>query len=193
MPVTSVYQLHVSLLNSDPLIWRRFLLPPNARLSRLHQVLQIVMGWENCHAHEFRSRGVRYGTPEFDEPGFPRLHDETAVPLCNLLRVAGDKLSYEYDLGDSWEHEILLEHIKAVDPSVTYPVCITGQRACPPEDSGGLPGFYHYLEVLANPAHEEHHELLNWRGPGYDPESFDVARINALLQRRSRGLRAGPA
>jgi Plasmid pRiA4b ORF-3-like protein len=151
------------------------------------------MGWENYHLHEFRSRGIRYGTPDPEEPRIPRVHDETTVSIGKLLHAAGDTLSYEYDFGDSWLHALMLEDISSAETGIIYPTCIAGERACPLEDAGGLPGFYRYLEAISDPAHEEHQDLIDWRGPGYNAEAFSVAKLNGLLQRRPRSVRAGPA
>jgi hypothetical protein len=182
-----VLQLYVYLLESEPVIWRRVLLSPTTRLPRLHTVLQAVMGWENYHLHEFRSGFERFGPPDADDGYDARLQDETTVNVGRFLKEPGDSLTYEYDLGDSWLHAVVFETWHAPVPGRLYPVCTGGAQACPPEDAGGLHGYYHYLSVIADPTHEEYEELIGWRGGGFDPNRFDLARVNAALKPKGRG------
>jgi hypothetical protein len=188
-----ILQIHVSLLESDPPIWRRVLLSSSTRLPRLHTILQVVMGWENYHLHEFRAATERYGPLGSEDPYDDRLQDEATVTVGRLLREPGDTLEYEYDFGDSWLHTLVLEKVQAPAPGLSYPVCIEGAQACPPEDAGGMHGYYHYLRVIVDPTHEEHQDLVNWRGPGFDPSAFSLPRINASLKSRARAPLRSPA
>lgn len=158
---------------------------------QLHYALQTAMGWDNSHMHEFSVGKRRIGQPEtsggFD--GFmdmPPVGDESTVRLCDVLKRAGAKMTYTYDFGDSWEHSILLEKRLPPDQDTVYPICLDGQLACPPEDCGGVPGFYRLLDILADPNHEEHDEMREWVGSKYDPEAFSVDKVNRLLSPRRR-------
>jgi hypothetical protein len=177
---SSIYQLKVTLLRTSPPIWRRLLVPSDITLSKLHDLLQLTMGWTDSHLHEFLFRGQRYG-PTHPERGVTRAIDEGKVRLNQLLARVGAKIVYTYDFGDGWEHGIVLEKALPVDPNMAYPLCTGGARACPPEDCGGIGGFYGLLESLQNPRHPQHEELLEWVGEDYDPEKFSIEAINRIL------------
>jgi Plasmid pRiA4b ORF-3-like protein len=198
MPTTStierpqqIYQIKVTLLGTDPPIWRRLLVPADLTLEQLHNVLQIAMGWEDCHMHEFRIGQQRYGTPDPMERAFggSRTASERTARLFDVLDRAGTKAVSTYGFGDSWEHRIAVEKRLAVEPGRAYPACLAGERHGPPEDCGGIPGFYNLLETIGDPEHEEHEELLDWVGGSFDPDAFSVDEINrrlAPLQRRRK-------
>jgi hypothetical protein len=184
-----IYQIKVTLLGADPPIWRRLLVPAEVTLERLHHVLQLAMGWEDCHMHEFRVGKQRFGTPDPMEEAFggPRTASERTARLCDVLGRVGAKAVYTYDFGDTWEHGIVVEKRLAPEPGRGYPVCLAGERHGPPEDCGGIPGFYNLLDAIGDPAHEEHEELLEWLGEDFDPAAFSVEEVNrelAPLQRR---------
>jgi len=138
-----IYQIKVTLLGMDPPIWRRLLVPADLTLEQLHHVLQLAMGWEDCHMHEFRIGQQRFGTPDPMEQVFggSRTASERTARLFNVLSRAGTKAVYTYDFGDSWEHQIVVEKRLAPEPGCLYPVCLAGERHGPPEDCGGIPGF----------------------------------------------------
>ena len=172
----SIFQIKISLLDSDPLIWRRILVPSNFTLKKLHNVIQIVMGWENGHLHQFLVGEAIYSEnePEFEyEP-------EVRPTTAKLSKVFSDtkQFIYEYDFGDGWRHEVALEKALKPDDSFHYPICIGGENACPPEDCGGLGGFYSMMEQMENPDDEEHNSTKTWFGGFFDPHSFDPNRIN---------------
>ena len=130
------------------------------------------MGWTDTHLHQFEAGGVVYGTPD---PEFcVRRVSESRTTLDRVLRRPKDRMRYEYDFGDSWEHDILLEAVLPAEPGGTYPRVEAGRRACPPEDVGGVPGYVGFLEALEDPAHPEHAEMLEWIGGNFDPEAFTV-------------------
>ena len=175
----SVYQLKVTLRDSKPPIWCRIQVTSDIRLSTLHQVLQVVMGWEEAHLHQFMAHGIYYGTPHPDF-GF-EVHNEQQVSLQQVVSRAKDKLIYEYDFGDSWDHELLVEKILSLDEEKRYPVCLTGKRACPPEDCGGMWGYASLLEAIRDPEHPEHEEMMAWVGSEFDPDLFDLDEVNREL------------
>lgn len=186
-----IYQIKVTLLGTDTPIWRRLLVPADLTLEQLHDVLQLAIGWENCHLHEFRIGRQRFGKPDPTERtlGGPRTASERTVRLFSVLGRAGAKAVYMYDFGDSWEHELLVEKCLASEPGCAYPACLAGERNGPPEDCGGIPGFYNLLEAISDPQHEDHQDLLDWVGGSFDPESFSVDAVNQRLQRKFRPVR----
>jgi len=196
MPTTNIvekpqeiYQIKVTLLGTDPPIWRRLLVPADLTLEQLHDVLQVAMGWQDCHMHEFRIGSQRFGKPDPMEQAFrgPRTASERTTRLFHVLGRAGTKAIYTYDFGDGWEHQIVVEKRSAPEPGRAYPTCLAGERHGPPEDCGGIPGFYNLLEAIGDPKHEQHEELPDWVCDNFDPEAFSVDEINRLiapLQRR---------
>ena len=183
-----IYQLKVTLLGTSPPIWRRFLVHANVTLAQLHNVLQAVMGWEDDHLHEFRVGRRRFGRPEPEDRfmEMPSAENERTALLSGVLGRAGAKAIYTYDFGDSWDHEIVLEKRLPSDPQKTYPVCTDGQLACPPEDCGGIPGFYDLLDAISDPNHERHDEIRDWIGDDFDAQAFSVDQVNRALTRLSR-------
>jgi Plasmid pRiA4b ORF-3-like protein len=188
-----IYQLKVTLLGPRPPIWRQLLVPADLTLAQLHDVLQVAMGWQECHMHEFSAGGRYFGRPDPEDRfmGMPPVEDERRVRLSSLLRKIGAKVIYTYDLGDSWEHSIVLQKCLPAVPTLTYPICTGGKLASPPEDCGGIGGFYDLLDALKDPTHEQHEELQDWVGGDYDPEAFSIDPVNRmltrLLPRRSTG------
>ncbi len=185
-----IYQLKVTLLGTSPPIWRRLLVSADATLAQLHDVLQAAMGWEDGHMHEFSVGQRRFGRPDPEDRamGLPSAENERTVRLSSILVRVGSKVIYTYDFGDSWEHGIVLEKRLPVDPTVACPVCTGGQLACPPEDCGGVPGYYDLVEALNDPNHERHEGMLDWIGD-FAPQAFSVDDANRRLThlRRHQG------
>jgi hypothetical protein len=183
--VAPACQLKVVLLGSKPSIWRRLQVPGNASLGWLHAVLQTAMGWTNSHLHHFLTQDARYSDPRHNEDmGFGDEPDRNEAK-ATLLQVApeeGAQFVYEYDFGDSWEHEITVEKIL---PSAggTVALCLDGAYACPPEDCGGIWGYAHLLKVLKNPKHPEHKSMKEWIGGGFDRDAFDRTKVNLWLSK----------
>jgi hypothetical protein len=177
-----IYQIKVTLLGTSPPIWRRLLVPADVTLAQLHDVLQTAMGWDDGHMHEFSIGQRRIGrhNPEDRLMGMPPVENERTVRLSGILGRVGSKAIYTYDFGDSWEHSIVLEKRLPVEQNIPYPVCTDGQLACPPEDCGGIPGFYDLVEALNDPNHERHEEMLDWIGD-FDPQAFSVDKVNRVL------------
>ena len=177
-----VFQVKLSLRGaSKPPIWRRLLVAQDLRLSRLHDVIQVAMGWTDTHLHAFSTAHGDYGVPD------PELDfgDERKARLDQFLQATGDRIRYAYDFGDYWEHDLVLEKVLAPDPAIRVPACMAGRGACPPEDCGGVYGFAELRETLADPDNDEHDAMLEWLGIGsaaeFDPAAFDVAETNELL------------
>ena len=177
---SSIYQLKVTLKHSKPPIWRRIQVKGDTTLYKLHQIIQIAMGWTNSHLHQFIADGVYYGEPHPDF-GF-EVVSERRVRLNHIISDVKDKFIYEYDFGDGWEHEIVVEKILEPEPKVRYPRCIKGKRNCPPEDVGGVWGYDDFLEAIQKEDHPEHEEYLEWIGGSFDPEEFDCEVVNEELK-----------
>ena len=175
-----VYQIKVTLKGSKPPIWRRMQVASETTLAQLHHILQGVMGWEGSHLHQFVIGGIPYGEPEMR--GELEAEDARTVTLDSLVR--GEQLTflYKYDFGDSWEHELRIEKTLPREGGKRYPVCLTGKRACPPEDCGGIWGYADFLEAIHDPKHPEHDEMLAWVGGEFDPDAFDLEEVNTQLQ-----------
>jgi hypothetical protein len=184
----AIYELRVALPYIAPTIWRRLEVPGTMTFGDLHGAVQVAVGWEDCHLWAFYV-GKTEVSPEpeqLDFPGEPRARPADRTTLEEMLARRRIKFRYVYDMGDDWLHEIKVEKVFAPEPGVTYPRCTGGKRACPPEDCGGFPGYFHLLEVLADPKHPEHGEMLDWMGGEWDPEGFDIDAVNARLQPRKR-------
>ncbi len=180
---TLVYRLRVELLEIKPLIWRRLLVPADIKLPKLHQCLQLAMGWTNSHLHQFRVGDIHYGVPDPEWPEL-QMRDERQVRLCDLVGEVQREIVYEYDFGDGWEHRIVLEQTEPANEFMSYPLCTAGERACPPEDVGGVPGYEEFLKIIGNPKHKEYGQSLLWAGGGaFDPEGFDLNAVNRALRR----------
>jgi len=176
----TVVQLRISLKDYVPVIWRRLLVPGGIKLSKLHMIFQAAMGWEDYHLHCFEIEGLRYGIPD-PEFEMTDVDDETVV-LADLVGARA-RFDYEYDFGDSWHHEVVIESVTTVPLVLKFAVCLDGQRACPPEDVGGVHMYSQVLEAIRDPDHEEHSDYMGWIAPGFDPEAFDLGAVNAALQR----------
>jgi hypothetical protein len=175
-----IYQLKVTLSEIDPPVWRRVLVPGGYSLDRVHRVIQYAMGWQDMHLHSFDIEGQQYGEP--DPVGELVLRDELDIRL-DAVASKGDVFRYTYDFGDWWEHEVTVEDVFTAEPDERYPMCVAGERACPPEDVGGALGYGELLEALADPDHPEHEEMRGWLGRELDPEHFDPTRATTLLRR----------
>jgi hypothetical protein len=175
---TPIFQVKIRLVGLSPPIWRRVLVAGDIRLDRFHEVIQAAMGWMDGHMHVFIDGADEYGLrdPELGH------RDERRVTLDRVLAHPKDRIRYVYDFGDNWEHEIVLEAITAADPDARYPICVTGKRACPPEDCGGPWGYAELLEVLADSDHSEHSEMVEWLGfetaAEFDAERVDLDEVN---------------
>ena len=177
-----LYELKITLRGSNPTIWRRVQVPGSVNFDRPHDVFQIVMGWTDSHLHQFVDAPIIYSVPSGDDySGVGRL-DERRFRLADVARHEKASFIYDYDFGDGWTHEVVVEQILPADPKKKYAVCLDGQNACPPEDCGAIWGYYKLLEAVKNPKHEEHEEMLDWLGNQFDPDHSDLQKINAKLR-----------
>jgi hypothetical protein len=178
----AIYQLKVTLNESHPPIWRRIQVP-DCTLGELHEVLQVVMGWGNSHLHQFIVNGKYFGEATHDDLDI-EVEDEDGIRLSDIYTGKNTpRIVYEYDFGDGWQHEIILEKILEPEPSVSYPCCLEGARACPPEDVGGIWGYAEFLEAISDPNHADHDEMVEWVGGEFDPEKFSVDEVNKELRK----------
>ena len=179
---TKVYQFKITLKDIKPLVWRCIQVPETYTFWDLHVAIQDAMGWSDYHLHEFEifnsSSGlkVNIGIPDEDFGGeiFPGWEQK----IADYFSMENRSADYTYDFGDNWEHTVELEKILPRENNVNYPRCIDGKRACPPEDCGGIWGYEDFLEIIRNPNHEEHEEMLEWVGGEFGPEHFDVREVH---------------
>ena len=155
-------------------IWRRVAVPVTMNLKDLHDVIQTAMGWFGCHLWEFEVGDRAYGEPDLDGDGWGRrICDARSLRLSRLVESGVKTFGYTHDFGDGWEHRVTVRSIQEAEPGVLYPRLLAGKRRCPPEDVGGVPGYYDFLEAIADPRSQESREMLEWYGESYDPEDFD--------------------
>lgn len=183
-PGEPIFQVKMTLLDvSDPPVWRRVLVPSAITLRGLHRVIQAAMGWQDYHLHVFRIGDAAYGPDPENELGF---RDETKVRLSDVARV-GTRVGYEYDFGDGWEHELVVEAASRAEAGQAYPACTGGEGACPPEDCGGGPGYQELKAILADPAHEEYREMRVWAesqaGEKFGPANFSLPETSRRVTR----------
>ncbi|MBS3821651.1 MAG: plasmid pRiA4b ORF-3 family protein [Planctomycetes bacterium] len=178
-----IYQIRVTLNGSKPPIWRELAVPFHIVLGELHEVIQVAMGWEDCHMHQFR-KGKEYYVTKVTPWGMPveiEGEDEEDFTLGEVCPKARSKLLYEYDFGDGWAHTIEAQKRIEPEPGVKYPVCLGGEKACPPEDCGGMWGYSEMLDVLADPDADDPNDMREWIGDEFDPDAFDLDAVNAIL------------
>lgn len=179
-----VYEFKITLIGISPSIWRKIRVPETYTFWDLHVAIQDSMGWTDSHLHEFEvvspasSEKVTIGFPDesFDDerivlPGWEQ-------KIAAYFSLKNPKAGYLYDFGDDWTHEVKLEKILAREKGQRYPVCVAGERACPPEDCGGIWGYQDFLKIIIDPAHKEHEETLEWVGGSFDPEYFDPKGVH---------------
>lgn len=179
-----IYQLKITLLETKPPIWRRILVESEVTLAKLSTVINAAMGWAGYHIHEFQVGKDVWGPPLDDDEDFGiEMKDHASTTLEKVAPRIRSVLKYQYDGGDCWMHKVVVEGILEPTAKQQYPFCLEGQRACPPEDCGGTPGFYDLLDALADPHHPDHRSLTEWVGGKYDAEAFDLKEVNEALHR----------
>ncbi len=178
------YQLLVSLEEIEPKIWRRLWVPDHLTLAKIDRVIQAAMGWTNSHLHEFALDGRRFGIvdPEWDQD--PDLLEDKRFRLGDMLGTRVQDFQYTYDFGDGWVHSVRVEQVLVAREGInTWPMCIAGANACPPEDVGGSYGYMEFLQAVRDPTHEQHEAMWRWWGGPFDPSGFDVNAANIAIRR----------
>lgn len=178
---TTTYQLKATLLGTNPPIWRRIAVSGRISLGHLHGILLHAMGWDGGHMHLFHVGKTDYGEMH---PDLDHVENQWKVRLCDVAPAAKKRFVWEYDMGDTWLHEIIVEKIDPAGPPLKgAALCLDGARACPPEDCGGVYGYEDLLKAIRDPKHESHEEMLEWVGGEFDPEALDLKATNKALSR----------
>ena len=176
--------LRIELEDIKPLIWRRVGVRTSMTLKAVHDVIQTIMGWLDCHLWELAANGRRYSmlVPN-DADWNERIKDVAKTKLSALLASGVSEIGYLYDMGDNWQHRIIVEKLKAAEPGALYPQFLGGERRCPPEDCGGIPGYYEFLNNIASKQNKKRQAALDWYGRPYDPDEIDEQQIITALNR----------
>jgi hypothetical protein len=186
-------RLKIKLCFLKPVVWRRVLVPHDIKLPRLHDVIQVVMGWTNSHLHAFRTKDADYQIPfeqdfgDFFGDSFDgrSCHAENKFRLSDLAPEKGGKFVYEYDFGDSWEHEVRVEKLIPAGKRATRAELLAGENACPPDDCGGVSGYCDLVEILSDPSDSAHERMREWMGLAagekFDPAAFNPDSIRSRL------------
>ena len=184
--------VRIELRGSDPAIWRQVEAPTAITLKGLHGIIQAAMGWHDYHLWVLTIDRRRYGLPMDEDWGSEPLGNAGKVRLREVLKSRRTTIDYLYDFGDCWEHCLTVSGIRAGEPGVAYPRFVAGERNAPPEDCGGIPGFYETLEAAADPTHENHAEAKQWLDD-YDPDTLDELPIKYALGRIAARRKAARA
>jgi Plasmid pRiA4b ORF-3-like protein len=177
----TVHTLRVSMRDITPEVWRRLRIRSDMPLPKLARVLEQAMGWYGHHLHMFDVRGLLFGVPDEDAE---YMINEKVATVKHVLPKIGNTLRWDYDFGDGWEHDVVAVAIDAASEGNLRTLCLDGERACPPEDCGGVSGYERLLDVLANPKHPEHAAVVDWAPAGFDPAAFDLVAVNRRLRVR---------
>ncbi|OGQ23049.1 MAG: hypothetical protein A3I05_07555 [Deltaproteobacteria bacterium RIFCSPLOWO2_02_FULL_44_10] len=170
--MNKIYQFKISLNYSAPFIWRRVHVPSSFTFDNLHRVIQVLFNWDESHLHEFNAGKAFRGE---------KISGRT--PLVSYFESPKQKANYTYDFGDSWEHDILFEQWIETTTALTHPLCVAGANNAPPEDCGGIPGYYSMLEIVQDKNHPDHESLKEWLGEDFDPTFFDMGTLNTQLKK----------
>jgi hypothetical protein len=179
---TEIATLRIELKDSDPPIWRMVEVPTSITLKVLHDIVQVTMGWLDYHLWELVINGQSYGLPMDEDWGAAPRKVASRTRLRDVLSPGVTTIDYTYDFGDNWEHRLIVSDVRPGDPGTAYPRFVGGERDCPPEDCGGIPGFYEMIEARADPTHPDHAEISAWLDE-YDPDELEVFPIEAALGR----------
>jgi hypothetical protein len=175
--------LRIELLDIKPLIWRRVAVRTSMNLNAVHNVIQAAMGWLDNHLWEFTANECKYGKLLPNDPDWnERISNAATAKLSAVLSTGVTEVSYVYDIGDNWQHRIIVEKLKPADPGVLYPQFLGGERRCPPEDCGGFPGYYDFLDNIAGRQSKKRKAALDWYGRPYDPDDIDEQQIVMSLE-----------
>lgn len=174
--------LDVSLKGSPRKVYRQLVVPSDLRLDCLGEVLVYAVGWQGYHLNQFMKGKDYYLLPDANGD-LDWGYDSREYSIGDLLGRVGSKVVWEYDFGDSWDHEVKLVEKVKVDVNTDIPVTLVkATGACPPEDCGGVYGYRHLLNVLKNPDDEEYEEMIEWLGDDFDPKKFNIAMARKLIK-----------
>ena len=179
----TVHQLRVTLRDVTPPVWRRVVVSGRHAAVRAVRCARSCDGMAGRPPARFDAGGTIYELPdpEGDGPSRRVTVDERTVTIADVVGVVGAEMRWDYDFGDGWEHDIVVDAVEPADPDVEYPICVDGRRACPPDDCGGPGGYERLLATLADPRHDDHAELSEWVPEGFDPEFFDPAEATEAM------------
>ena len=180
-PADRVFQFRLHVVACRPLIWRRVLVRESMWLSRLHDVIQVMFDWFDYQTHAFALDDLRFGNPLKREEFV--IEDDRDITLVDLDLEHRERFTYGYHFGEGWQVEIRVEKALPLEKGVSYPTCIAGERAGPPEDCGGVEAYHDMLACLLEPNTDLGREWLEWLGPDYDAERCDLAAINKALKK----------
>ncbi len=178
-----IYQIKIEIEGIIPSVWRRILVNTNILLVDFHRVIQSTMGWTNSHLHYFGNGKIIYSPQEFEIEGSK---NSRKISLNKVLKEENCKILYRYDLGDRWDHQILLEKI-ILNNEITTPICLDGKNNCPPEDCGGVQGYKNLRKILSNSKNKNYKYTIEWLGGKFDPKEFDLGKVNQLLHSENFG------
>lgn len=179
---TQIATVRIELKDSDPPIWRVVEVPTSVTLKVLHDIVQVTMGWFDYHLWEMVIGGQTYGLPMDEDWGTAPRKSASRTRLRDVLQPGKTRIDYTYDFGENWQHTLIVSDVCAGNAGTAYPRFIAGERDCPPEDCGGIPGFYEMLKARADPDHPDHTEIREWLD-GYDPDELDIFPIEVALGR----------
>jgi hypothetical protein len=184
--MSKILELEISLKSSKPKIWRRVHVPATHTFHQLHEVIQHAMGWMGHHLYAFQlNRYSSIGIPSADD--WEEVQDSRKIKIGGYFQAPKDKIVYEYDFGDSWEHNVSLKKILAADPKITYPIVTAGAMACPPEDCGGIWSYQELIGLSNKPDSEEFQDFLELVGEDFDPTHFDLNEVNEMYFEQKKG------
>jgi len=190
--VNEICTLRIELCGSDPLIWRQVEVPTSITLKVLHDIIQAAMGWWDYHLWEFTCGQRRFGLPMDEDWGTEPRTDAVKVRLREVLTPRTTTITYLYDFGDEWEHRLVLTNSRQGEAGIGYPRYVGGEGNAPPEDCGGIHGFYEKLAIAADPGHADHAEVAEWL-EDYDPKDIDETQIKISLGRITNRRNAAKA
>jgi len=189
----TITRVRIELEGTEPLVWRELDLPLSTTLASLHDIIQVVMRWQDYHLHEFVVGDKIYGVPDLDDVFDERkVYKEKSIRLGTLMDRGIREFLYLYDFGDNWQHRIIIDEPRQGELGVEYPRFVDGARRAPPEDVGGLTGFEEFLDAMADPEHEQFQQMLDWYGEIFDPEDIDARWITMIIQDNFAARRRGP-
>lgn len=196
MRTDEIALLRIELIDIEPLIWRRVAVRTSTNLQTLHRIIQAAMGWLDYHLWEFTIGEVTYGLPDPDGDDWGHeVRPASKTKLAKVLQTGIDSFEYVYDMGDDWQHRIFIEGVQAAEPGKLYPTFLGGERRCPPEDCGSIPGYYDFLDAIAAPTKgkgsRKKKQALDWYGGPYDPDDIDEEQIRITLNRIANTHRTG--